>query len=409
MITGAAQMDGAILVVAATDGPMPQTREHILLARQVEVPFIVVFLNKVDAVDDPELLDLVELEVRELLTKYNFPGDDIPVIRGSALKALEAPDDTTDPGLRLHPGADGCRRLLHPDPRAGGRQAVPHAGRGRLRHQGPRHRRHRPHRARHRQGRRRGRDRRHQGPPARSSSPASRCSRSCSTRASAGDNVGCLIRGIEREEIERGQVLAKTGSVKPHTKFTAQVYVLTKEEGGRHTPFYNGYRPQFYLRTTDVTGAIGLPDGAEMIMPGDNVEMTRRADHPDRARDRPALRHPRGWPDRRCRRHRQHRRVRTRWHRVEARPDDPARLHRVQGADVHDAQEQEERSEPDRAPEVLSRAAGGTPSIGRRSSGALRRGVAQLAEHWSPKPAVVGSSPIAPATPPPKPREERQL
>src|SRR5436190_1246789 len=182
MITGAAQMDGAILVVAATDGPMPQTKEHILLARQVEVPYIVVFLNKVDAVDDPELLDLVELEVRELLSKYQFPGDDIPFVRGSALKPLD-------------------------------------------------------------EGR-------------------------------AGDNVGCLLRGIERDEIERGQVLAKAGSIKPHTKFSAQVYVLTKEEGGRHTPFYNGYRPQFYLRTTDVTGAIGLPAGAEMIMPGDNVEMT---------------------------------------------------------------------------------------------------------------------------------------
>ena len=165
MITGAAQMDGAILVVAATDGPMPQTREHILLARQVEVPYIVVFLNKVDMVDDPELLDLVELEVRELLSKYNFPGDDLPVIRGSALKALEAPDDTNDPGVRPDPGADGRGRRLHPDPRAGGRQAVPHAGRGRLRDQGPGDRRDRPHRARHRQGRRRGRADRGQDDP----------------------------------------------------------------------------------------------------------------------------------------------------------------------------------------------------------------------------------------------------
>ena len=183
MITGAAQMDGAILVVAATDGPMPQTREHILLARQVEVPFIVVFLNKVDMVDDPELLDLVELEVRELLTKNNFPGDDIPVIRGSALKALEAPDNPDDPGLRPDPGADGRGRLLHPDPRPRGRQAVPDADRGRVRDQGPGHRRHRAHRARRGQGRRGGRDRRHPGRPARSWSPASRCSRSCSTRA----------------------------------------------------------------------------------------------------------------------------------------------------------------------------------------------------------------------------------
>ncbi len=183
MITGAAQMDGAILVVAATDGPMPQTREHILLARQVEVPYIVVFLNKVDMVDDEELLDLVELEVRELLTKYNFPGDDIPVVRGRALKALEAERRPGRPGLRPDPGADGRGRQLHPDPRAGGRQAVPDAGRGRLRDQGPGHRRHRADRARHRQGRRRGRAGRRSSRPARSWSPASRCSRSCSTRA----------------------------------------------------------------------------------------------------------------------------------------------------------------------------------------------------------------------------------
>ena len=273
MITGAAQMDGAILVVAATDGPMPQTREHILLARQVEVPYIVVFLNKVDMVDDPELLDLVELEVRELLSKYNFPGDDMPFVRGSALKALEAPDDPAERGLRPDPGADGRGRRLHPDPRARDRQALPDAGRGRLRDQGPGHRRHGAHRARHRQGRRRGRARRHQA-TRKVVVTGVEMFKKLLDEGRAGDNVGCLIRGIEREEIERGQVLAKPGSVKPHTKFTAQVYVLTKEEGGRHTPFYNGYRPQFYLRTTDVTGAIGLPDGAEMIMPGDNVEMS---------------------------------------------------------------------------------------------------------------------------------------
>src|SRR5271157_5405631 len=222
MITGAAQMDGAVLVVAATDGPMPQTREHILLARQVEVPYMVIFLNKVDAVDDPELLDLVELEVRELLTKNHFPGDDIPIIRGSALKALETTgriergivkvgDEVEIVGIRptrkvVVTGVEMFKKLLD-------------------------------------EGR-------------------------------AGDNVGCLLRGIERDDIERGQVLAKAGSVKPHTKFVARVYVLSREEGGRHTPFYNGYRPQFYLRTTDVTGAIGLPEGAEMIMPGDNVDMT---------------------------------------------------------------------------------------------------------------------------------------
>ena len=273
MITGAAQMDGAILVVAATDGPMPQTREHILLARQVEVPYIVVFLNKVDMVDDEELLDLVELEVRELLTKYNFPGDDIPVIRGSRAEGARGRRRPGRPGLRPDPGADGRGRHLHPDPRARRRQALPDAGRGRVRDQGPGHRRHRPDRARHRQGRRRGRAGRGQAHP-QDRRHRRRDVQEAARRGPAGDNVGCLIRGIEREEIERGQVLAKTGSVKPHTKFTAQVYVLTKEEGGRHTPFYNGYRPQFYLRTTDVTGAIGLPDGAEMIMPGDNVEMS---------------------------------------------------------------------------------------------------------------------------------------
>ena len=214
----------------------------------------------------------------------------------------------------------------------------------------------------------------------------------------AGDNVGCLIRGIEREEIERGQVLAKTGSVKPHTKFTAQVYVLTKEEGGRHTPFYNGYRPQFYLRTTDVTGAIGLPDGAEMIMPGDNVEMSVELITPDRHRDRPALRHPRGWPDRRCRRHRQHRRVGTRHGESRSASHDPARLHRVQGADVHHPQEQEERPEPPGADEILPARPTTYTSPRGEVGGRPPRGVAQLAEHWSPKPAVVGSSPIAPAT-----------
>ena len=274
MITGAAQMDGAILVVAANDGPMPQTREHILLARQVEVPYIVVFLNKVDMVDDEELLELVELEVRELLSKYDFPGDDIPVIRGSALKALEAGGRPDCRGVQAHPGADGRGRLLHPDARARRRQAVPDGRRGRVRHQGPGHRR-RPGRI-------------ERGvvkvgdevelvgvkPTRKVVVTGVEMFGKTLDQGQAGDNVGCLLRGIERDEIERGQVLAKSGSVKPHTKFSAQVYVLTKEEGGRHTPFYNGYRPQFYLRTTDVTGAIGLPDGAEMIMPGDNVEMS---------------------------------------------------------------------------------------------------------------------------------------
>jgi elongation factor Tu len=273
MITGAAQMDGAILVVAATDGPMPQTREHILLARQVEVPYIVVFLNKVDAVDDPELLDLVELEVRELLSKYQFPGDDLPVIRGSALKALEAPDDPSNEAYQpIQELMDAVDSYIPTPERAIDKpflMAIEDVF----------------------------------GIKGRGTVPTGRIERGVvkigdevelvgvkPTRkvvvtgvemfgktldqGQAGDNVGTLLRGIEREEIERGQVLAKGGSITPHTKFSAQVYVLTKEEGGRHTPFYNGYRPQFYLRTTDVTGTIGLPDGAEMVMPGDNVEMT---------------------------------------------------------------------------------------------------------------------------------------
>src|SRR6478752_7321746 len=264
MITGAAQMDGAILVVAATDGPMPQTREHILLARQVEVPYMVVFLNKVDMVDD---------EVRELLTKNNFPGDDIPVIRGSALKALEAKDDPTDPAYaciqELMDAVDSYiptperpvdKPFLMPVEDVFGIKGRGTVATGRI----------------------------ERGivkvgdevelvgikPTRKIVVTGVEMFKKLLDQGQAGDNVGCLIRGIERDEIERGQVLAKTGSVKPHTKFTAQVYVLTKEEGGRHTPFYNGYRPQFYLRTTDVTGAIGLPEGAEMIMPGDNVEMS---------------------------------------------------------------------------------------------------------------------------------------
>jgi elongation factor Tu len=273
MITGAAQMDGAILVVAANDGPMPQTREHILLARQVEVPYIVVFLNKVDLVDDEELLELVELEVRELLSKYEFPGDDIPIIRGSATKALAAPDDPSDEAYKpIQELMDAVDSYIPTPERETDKpflMAIEDVF----------------------------------GIKGRGTVPTGRIERGVvkigdevelvgvkPTRkvvvtgvemfgktldqGQAGDNVGTLLRGIEREEIERGQVLAKTGSITPHTKFSAQVYVLTKEEGGRHTPFYNGYRPQFYLRTTDVTGAIGLPDGAEMIMPGDNVEMT---------------------------------------------------------------------------------------------------------------------------------------
>ena len=272
MITGAAQMDGAILVVAATDGPMPQTREHILLARQVEVPYIVVYLNKVDMVDDEELLELVELEVRELLSKYEFPGDDLPVVRGSALAAIEAPDNPADPAYEpIQELMDAVDSYIPTPERAIDKPFLMPVedvfsikGRGTV--------------------------------------ATGRVERGEITvgeevemigikdtrkvvvtgvemfnklldSGQAGDNIGVLLRGIERDEVERGQVLAKSASIKPHTKFTARVYVLTKEEGGRHTPFYNGYRPQFYLRTTDVTGAISLKDGAEMIMPGDHVDM----------------------------------------------------------------------------------------------------------------------------------------
>src|ERR1041384_1161998 len=272
MITGAAQMDGAILVVAATDGPMPQTREHILLARQVEVPYIVVFLNKVDAVDDPELLDLVELEVRELLTKNNFPGDDVPVIRGSALKALEAGDDPANPAYApIQELMDAVDTYIPPPERpvdkpflmpvedvfgikGRGTVATGRIERGivKVGDEGELVGIHAP--------------RKFVGPRV-------DVFKKLLDQGQAGDNVGCLLRGIERDEIERGQVLAKPGSVKPHTHFQAQVYVLSKDEGGRHTPFFKGYRPQFYIRTTDVTGETELPEGTEMVMPGDNVEM----------------------------------------------------------------------------------------------------------------------------------------
>jgi elongation factor Tu len=273
MITGAAQMDGAILVVAATDGPMPQTREHILLARQVEVPYMVVFLNKVDAVDDPELLELVELEVRELLTKNHFPGDDIPIIRGSALKALETTGGADDPAYvciqELMDAVDSYiptperpidKPFLMPVEDVFGIKGRGTVATGRIERGivkvsdeveivGIR-------------------------PTRKVVVTGVEMFKKMLDEGRAGDNVGCLLRGIERDDIERGQVLAKAGSVKPHTKFIARVYVLSREEGGRHTPFYNGYRPQFYMRTTDVTGAIGLPEGAEMIMPGDNVDMS---------------------------------------------------------------------------------------------------------------------------------------
>jgi elongation factor Tu len=270
MITGAAQMDGAILVVSAADGPMPQTREHILLARQVGVPYIVVFLNKADTVDDEELLDLVELEVRELLSRYEFPGDDIPVVRGSALKALEGDAEWVPKILELmaavdeyvpEPERDIDKPFLMPV-----EDVFTITGRGTV-----------------------ATGRVEQGvvktgeeveivgihkETAKTVVTGVEMFRKLLDQGQAGDNVGCLLRGVKREDVERGQVLSKPGSITPHTKFEAQVYVLSKEEGGRHTPFFKGYRPQFYFRTTDVTGVVELKEGVEMVMPGDNAEMT---------------------------------------------------------------------------------------------------------------------------------------
>jgi elongation factor Tu len=272
MITGAAQMDGAILVVSAADGPMPQTREHILLARQVNVPYIVVFLNKVDMVDDEELIDLVELEVRELLSEYDFPGDDIPVIRGSALKALESQDPESDWGKRITELMDAVDSYI-PEPERDidkpflmpVEDVFSITGRGTVA-----------------TGRvERGTAKVQEelelvgfGAQKKSVVTGVEMFRKLLDEALAGDNVGLLLRGVAKEEIERGMVLAKPGSIKPYTEFKAEVYVLTKEEGGRHTPFFPGYRPQFYFRTTDVTGSVTLPEGVEMVMPGDNVQMT---------------------------------------------------------------------------------------------------------------------------------------
>ena len=273
MITGAAQMDGAILVVSAADGPMPQTREHILLARQVGVPYIVVFMNKVDQVDDEELLELVEMEIRDLLSSYEFPGDDIPIIRGSALQALEAPDDLNDPAyapiLELMDAVD--EYIPTPERKSDlpflmpvedvfsitgrGTVATGRVERGKVTM---------------------GEEMEIVGlmdEPRKTVVTGIEMFRKLLDYAEAGDNIGALLRGIDKKEIERGQVLAKPGTIKPHTKFHGQVYILKKEEGGRHTPFFNSYRPQFYFRTTDVTGVITLPEGVEMCMPGDNVEM----------------------------------------------------------------------------------------------------------------------------------------
>lgn len=273
MITGAAQMDGAILVVSAADGPMPQTREHIVLARQVGVPYIVVFMNKVDQVDDPELLDLVEMEIRELLSTYEFPGDDIPIIRGSGLAALEAPSDITNPAyapiIELMEAVDNY--IPNPERKSDLPFLMPVedvftiTGRGTVAT---------------------GRVERGQVKTGdeveiiglteerrKTTVTGVEMFRKILDYAEAGDNIGALLRGVQRSEIERGQVLCKIGSIHPHTKFRGQVYVLKQSEGGRHTPFFNNYRPQFYFRTTDVTGVITLPEGVEMCMPGDNVEI----------------------------------------------------------------------------------------------------------------------------------------
>jgi elongation factor Tu len=269
MITGAAQMDGAILVVSAADGPMPQTREHILLARQVNVPYVVVFLNKTDMVDDPEIIELVEEEVKDLLKEYEFPGDETPIIKGSALKALEGDEEAQKAILELaetldtyipEPERDLDKPFLMPI-----EDIFSITGRGTV-----------------------ATGRIEQGivntgdeveivgirPTTKTVVTGVEMFRKILDQGQAGDNVGCLLRGTKREEIERGQVLAKPGSITPHTKFKAEVYCLRKEEGGRHTPFFSGYRPQFYFRTTDVTGVANLPEGTEMVMPGDNVEMS---------------------------------------------------------------------------------------------------------------------------------------
>jgi elongation factor Tu len=270
MITGAAQMDGAILVCSAADGPMPQTREHILLSRQVGVPFIVVFLNKADMVDDEELLELVEMEVRELLSDYDFPGDDTPIIKGSALKALEG--DTSDIGMPAVQKLVECLDEYIPEPERAVDQpflmpiedVFSISGRGTVV-----------------TGRvergiiKVGEELEIVGihDTTKTTCTGVEMFRKLLDEGRAGENVGVLLRGTKRDEVERGQVLAKPGSIKPHTKFVAEVYVLSKDEGGRHTPFFNGYRPQFYFRTTDVTGACTLPEGTEMVMPGDNVQM----------------------------------------------------------------------------------------------------------------------------------------
>ena len=275
MITGAAQMDGAILVVSAADGPMPQTREHILLSRQVGVPYIVVFLNKSDMVDDEELLELVEMEVRELLNEYGFPGDDIPIIRGSALGALNGEEKWVEKILELMEAVDNYiptpeRAIDQPflmpiedvfTITGRGTVVTGRVERGVIKV---------------------GEEIEIVGikPTTKTTCTGVEMFRKLLDQGQAGDNIGVLLRGTKKEEVERGQVLAKPGSIHPHTNFKGEVYVLTKDEGGRHTPFFTGYRPQFYFRTTDITGAVTLPDGVEMVMPGDNITMTVELIHP---------------------------------------------------------------------------------------------------------------------------------
>ena len=309
MITGAAQMDGAILVVSAADGPMPQTREHILLARQVNVPAIVVFMNKVDMVEDKEILDLVELEIRELLTSYGFPGDEIPIVRGSALKSMEGdgnPDDEWNKKImELMDAVDSYIKLperpidkpfLMPIEDVftiSGRGTVVtgRVERGIVKVGdevdilGIRETRKRV-------------------------VTGVEMFKKLLDEGRAGDNIGVLLRGTDREDVDRGMVLAKPGSITPHTKFKAEVLVLSKEEGGRHTPFVTGYRPQFFFRTTDVTGSVKLPEGVEMVMPGDNANLEIDADHAHRHGEGAEVRHPRGRPHHRRRQRHRHRRVR---------------------------------------------------------------------------------------------------
>ena len=296
MITGAAQMDGAILVVAANDGPMPQTREHVLLARQVDVPSLVVFMNKVDMVDDPELLELVELEVRELLTKYEFPGDEIPVVRGSALKAIREAGGREAANACIWELMEAVDSYIPTPPRPVDKpflmpieDVFTITGRGTVVTG-------RVERGMVKVGEEVG-DRGDSRQTRKTVVTGVEMFRKLLDEGQAGDNVGALLRGVDKDEVERGQVLAKPGSITPHTKFKAEVYVLTKEEGGRHTPFFQGYRPQFYFRTTDVTGVCTLPAGVEMVMPGDNVTMDGRADHADRDGEGAAVRDPRGGPD----------------------------------------------------------------------------------------------------------------